>query len=281
MNGNGKMDEKIFLDDDYISWREAPIGPSDLLGRNWVYTTINTYAHQPMHVALRLRYALDSYQALFSVRPEVSVEQVENRVRHLLYYGIYPEHGNTLTLYLLPPVGNSTKAEVLIAHKASTPYDGYALLSLQPKAAVTNYEIPFERHLTAVSATAARFADEYAMRNGAGIALRANRQGTLISTGDNPLFALRGNTLLTTPIDKGARPSAERELMMELCQMAGVNLIEEELRVDEVASYEEIMAFTPVGIQTIGAAGERVLHSITAHALEPHLKRLTRQGILR
>lgn len=269
----------IYLNGERTSWQEAKLSPEALLGRNFIYTTINTYAHQPMHVALRLHYALNSYQALYGVRPTITAEEIENQVRELLYYGIYPEHGNTLTLHLIAtPEGECT---TLLTHTASTPYDGYSLLTLRPKAAITNYEIPFEKHQTAVSLTAARFADDFARRNGSGIALRANRAGSLISTGDYPLYALRGNVLLTTATDKGARPSAERELMAELCSMAGVEIIEGELRTDEMTDYEEILAFTPMGIQMIGSAGDMPLHSITAHRLEPHLKALTRKGILR
>lgn len=269
----------IYLNGERTSWQEAKLSPEALLGRNFVYTTINTYAHQPMHVALRLHYALNSYQALYGVRPTITAEEIENQVRELLYYGIYPEHGNTLTLHLIAtPEGECT---TLLTHTASTPYDGYSLLTLRPKAAITNYEIPFEKHHTSVSLTAARFADDFARRNSSGIALRANRAGSLISTGDYPLYALRGNVLLTTATDKGARPSAERELMAELCSMAGVEIIEGELRTDEMTDYEEILAFTPMGIQMIGSAGDMPLHSITAHRLEPHLKALTRKGILR
>ena len=269
----------IYYNGERTSWSEAGLSPETLLGRNWVYTTINTYAHQPMHVALKLHHALGSFQTLYGVRPEITAEEVAGQVRGLLYYGIYPEHGNTLNLYLIPNQEGS--CDTLLTHLASTPYDGYSLLSLRPQAAIANYEIPFEKHHTAVSLTAARFADDFAIRSGAGIGLRANRAGTLISTGDNPLYALRGNTLLTTAIGKGARPSAERDLRARVCEMAGVPLVEGELRVDEIGDYEEIMAFTPVGIQMVGSAGDRLLHSITAHRLEPHLRALTRQGILR
>lgn len=268
----------IYYNGERTSWSEAGLSPEALLGRNWVYTTINTYAHQPMHVALKLHYALDSYQMLYGVRPEITTEEVKSWVRGLLYYGIYPEHGNTLILYLLP--NNDGGCDTLLLHLASTPYDGYSLLSLRPKAAITNYEIPFEKHHTAVSLTAARFADDFAKRNNAGIALRANRAGAIISTGDNPLYALRGDVLVTTATDKGARPCAERELMGRLCEMAGITVVEDELRVDQTGSYEEILAFTPVGIQMVGSAGDMLLHSITAHRLEPFLKALTREGIL-
>ena len=150
---------------------------------------------------------------------------------------------------------------------------------MRPRGIITNYEIPFEKHQTNVSLTAARFADSYASSHGYNIAIRANRAGTLLSSGDNPLFALRGNTLLTTPTEKGARPSAERDLMFRLAEKAGVKVIEEELTVEDAASYEELMIFTPVGIQTLYSLGDMKVSNIYGSLLGEHLTALSREGL--
>lgn len=268
--------DKIFYGGEMTTWRECNIEMNTLLGQNCVYTTVNTFRHKPLHLPLKLRYAAESHKALYGQKPQLDAADVAEQITSLLYYGIYPEWGNTVDIFLLPrPDGT---AETLIAHRSTTPYEGYSLLSLRPKAVITNYEIPFERHQTTISLAAARFADDFARRNGAGIALRGNRAGALLSTGDNPLYALRGNTLLTTPIEKGARPSAERELMATLCAKAGIKIVEQDIPTDQLGHMEEVFAFTPVGIQMIGSAGEVAYHSIVAHALEPHLTALTREG---
>lgn len=265
--------EKIIsLDGKITSWREADLAPELLFGHNWVYTTINTSAHKPLHLSLKLRYALDSYHKLFGSRPQIEVAELEREVRYLLYYGLYPECGNTVNLYLIP-TGDGGSRRLLI-HEATTPYDGYGVLSVRPKGIIANYEIPYEKHQTNVSMTAARFADNYAAAHNYDSALRANRAGTLISSGDNPLFALRGNTLLTTPIDKGARGSAERELMFRLAELCGVAVVEEELKVEDATTYEELIVFTPVGLQSIYSLGDMKLGNIYATLLGKHLATL-------
>lgn len=268
--------DKIFLDGEMTTWRESNLDMGTLLGSNCIYTTINSFAHKPLHVALKLQYALGSYKTLFGTKPAITPLDIEEQISSLLYYGIYPEWGNTVDLYLIPLSDGRTST--LIAHRSTTPYEGYSLLSIRPKATVTNYEIPFEKHHTTISMAAARFADDFARRNGAGIALRGNRAGSLLSTGDNPLYALRGDVLITTPVEKGGRPSAERELMTLLCHKAGIKLIEQEILTEELGRIEELFAFTPVGIQMISSASDIPFHSIMAHALEPHLVALTREG---
>ena len=270
------MEEKISFNGKVTTWQEVEMSPSTLMGRNWVYTTINTFAHKPLHLATKLRYALSSFEALFGTKPDITPKALEKEIRDLLYFGLYSEVGNTVTLYLLPT--DNGECQRLILHEATTPYDGYQLLTVRPKSVITNYEIPFEKHSTNVSLTSARFADSYARSHGYESALRANRAGTLISSGDCPLFALRGNMLLTTPTEKGSRPSAERELMMRVAEFAGVTVIEEELRVEEVERYEELIVFTPAGLQSIYSIGNVRLGHIYASLLAKSLTTLSREG---
>ncbi len=270
------MEEKISFNGKVTSWHDVEMSPSTLMGSNWVYTTINTFAHKPLHLSVKLRYALDSFKALYGTKPAIEVKSLEREIRNLLYFGLYPEGGNTVTLYLIPTdSGNCLR---LLLHNTSHPHDGYGHLTVRPRGVITTYEIPFEKHHTNVSLTSARFADSYALSHGYEAAIRANRAGTLLSAGDNPLFALRGSTILTTPLDKGARPSAEREAMMRLAELAGVKIVEEELRVEDVESYEELMVFTPVGLQSILSIGNARLGNIYASLLAKGLSTLSREG---
>lgn len=272
-------DQTISLDGTITSWSKADLTPSQLLGCNWIYATINTLMHKPLHLHSKLHYVLDSYKTLYGTMPKIEAKELEREIRDLLYFGLYPEGGNTVTLYLIPTENGGCRR--LLLHEMATPYDGYGLLTVRPKAIIANYEIPFGKHQTNVSMTAAKFADSYACSRGYDVALRADRNGTLHSSGDNPLYALRGNTLLTTPADKGARPSVERELMARIAEMAGVKIVEEELRVEDVANYEELLVFTPVGIQSIYSLGDMRLGNIYANLLSKHLTALTREGFSR
>ncbi len=271
----------ISLDGKLLKWQEADLTPQMLMGCNWIYTTINTLAHKPLHLEAKLLHVAESYKALYGTKASLEPATMRREIRDLLYFGLYPEGGNTVNLYLLPRA-DGEGCRRLIIHEATTPYDdGYGLLTVRPKGIVANYEIPFEKHHTNVSMTAARFADSYANARGYDIALRANRAGMLLSSGDNPLFVLRGNILLTPPLGQGARPSVERELMMRVCEMAGVKVVEESIQVDELTGCEEIMVFTPVGIQSLYSLGDVRLGNIYATLLAKHLKALSLEGFVR
>lgn len=267
---NGKS--LISLNGTITSWDEAKLSPDMLLGRNWVYTTLNSFSHKPLHLALKAKYAFDSCQSLFGKRPTIELKVLEKEIRDLLYFGLLPEVGNTLNLYLI--ADSSGDYHRLLIAKDTTPYEGYGLLSVRPRGIITNYEIPFEKHPTNVSLTAANFANDYALAHGYDIAVRANRAGILLSSSDNPLFALRGGKLLTTPIASGARESAERELMFRLCKSAGIEVVEEDLLVEDAATYEELMLFTPVGIQSLSSLGSMKMVNIYASLLAQHLTSL-------
>lgn len=273
------LQDKIYLNGELTSWNECSLRPLDLLADNYVYTIINTLRHKPLHLQLKLRYALDSFAALYGTRPAVEASDIAEQVERLLHYAMLPKCGNTLMLMLLP--NHSGGCNTLLTHLSTTPHEeGYTLLYTRPRAIVANYEIALEAHHTALSLKAARFADQAAQRSGGDIAVRCNRAGVVSTSGDNPLFALVGNKLITTPISHGAKPSAERELMMELCRMAKVEVMEEAMTMEHLSRCEELCIFTPEGIKSVGEMGGAKLHNIVATRLEKYLPELTRQGCL-
>lgn len=269
--------DKIYLNGHLTSWNECDLDPRTLASSNYVYATINTTKHKPLHLPRKLQYALDSYTTLYGSAPELQATEVAEQIGSLLHYGVLPECGNLVQLMLLP--NGEGGSDVILSHLATTPYEGYAVQYLRPTAAIANYEIALESHHTAVSLSAAQFADGFATRNKADMALRSNRRGVITSSGDYPLFALKGNTLITTPIESGGKRCVERELVFELCRMARVKIEEEEVLFEQIESYDELFVFSPVGIKSVSKIGGLDLHNITASALEPHLKKLTLLGL--
>lgn len=272
--------EKISLNGDICEWRDSGFRPEELLVTASVYTRIFTVGYKPLYLQRRLDYAADSFKALYGLRPQLSAAETEEQISALLYYGLYPEAGNTVDLFLIPQALGGSPDALLTFHQ-STPYDVYALMSLKATAIIVNYEIPFEGHFTTLSASAARFADSYALRSNANLALRATRAGTLVSSGDFPLFAVRRDAVLATPVQNGGRLSVERELMEEACAEAKVKFCEEALSTESIDRYEEMMIFGPAGLQSIRQVGETTFHNITATKLEGVLEKLTRRGFSR
>jgi hypothetical protein len=66
--------------------------------------------------------------------------------------------------------------------------------------------------------------------------------------------------------------------MIRVAELAGVKVIEEELRVEDVESYEELIVFTPVGLQSIYSIGNVRLGNIYATLLAKSLATLSREG---
>lgn len=270
--------EKISVDGTLTTLDKANLNIKVLLGHTLLYTTINTLNYKPLHLGRKLEYLTESYKALYGINPKgITTKSIAKEIHDLLYFGFYPESGNIVSLYLLPPQNGVTQR--VIIHEATTPYSGYELLSIRPTATIAKYDLPLERHRTTISLSSAHFTDIYAQSRTQSIALRANRENVLLSSGDNPLFAVRGTTLLTAPLQEGGRNSVERELMFRLAEIAGVRVIEESPVVDDIEEYDEIMIMTPAGIQSIYSVGGVVLENIYATMLSRHIEKLTREGV--
>lgn len=271
-------DSLISIDGNLTTPAKAGLDLNSILGQNGVYAIVNTLGHKPLHTQLKLRYALDAFEALYGTRPNITAQMIAKEIYDLLHFGLYPEGGNTVTLWLLPTKEGGCRR--YIVHKATTPYEGYGLLSIRPHATIANYEIPFERFQTSISLSAAQFATIYAERTTAGaIALRASCLDYLLSSEDSPLLVVKGFKLMTAPVADGGRNSAERELLLRLVEMAGLEVEEKAPTIEEIDSYDEIMVMTPVGIMSIYSVGQNSLANIYAHILSKHLSALTREGL--
>lgn len=254
--------DKVSYNGRLVTPEELPINPLSLVGCNLAYTVVNTSAHRPIFLARKLEVLAESYEAMFGVRAELPLEDVEREIGELLYYGLYPEVGNTLTIYLLPNGNNAP--DRLIVHTDTTPYNGFSLLDVRPRANIARYEIPFERHTTTLSLAAARHADRLAEKYGYDLSVRANSRGEISASGDNTVMAVRGNTLIAPTTEQGPRKSAEREVVLKAAQLAEMNVIEGVIRVENIESYDEMWVVTPTGIVALYSLGDKLLMNICA-----------------
>jgi branched-subunit amino acid aminotransferase/4-amino-4-deoxychorismate lyase len=238
-------------------------------GRNYVYAAILAVRHRPLHAARHLKYAFDSYKHLWGQRPpDELAEWIEAAIPPLLRENRMPETGSVVRVCLRPAEG---EPEWLITVEESLPCHGYELSSLRPRAAVASYGLPLTGHRTAISLAAAEYMDDFAVQSGAHIALRTERDGRLVSAGDYPVFVLSGGRLVT-PVAPEGTGSVERDLMGEVCRMAGVELQEGDITCEDLAETEEVMIFGVSGIRSLMSCGGRYLYNLTAMELEKYLK---------
>lgn len=268
------IEDKVYLNGELTDWKFAGIDIDSVLRGNYLYQTINTQDFMTIHLEEHLAQAEKSIEELYGLTVVLDAKDIRRQISGLLYYGLFPESGHTVNIYFMPD--SKGKINTLVTHDNSTLYNGYALSDLKLKAVVANYDIPFEQHRTSVSLTAARFANDYARRQEANIALRANRAGNLVSADDFPIFAVKDDIVISplTP-----RWSVELELMKQLCIKAGVELKEEDIPTAKLHEYKELIIFNSIGLQSVISCGEVYFYNLTAKLLEKHLPQLTEEGV--
>ncbi len=237
----------------------------------YLYAIVNTLNHKPLHLAEQIDYLWQGAMALYGSTPEISTEEVEQMIADRLAEERMPRGGNLIELRIEHTDG---RLSLSLHNPTTTIYDGYAYLSLRPEAVIINHELPFSRWRTACSALTTEFGAEFAERQGAGLALRADRNGNLVSAGDNPLFLVRNGRVHTLPVELGGRHSVERDLMFRLCSLAGVEIVESETPLDRLDEWEEIIIFEPSGIRSVGSCSGRTFDYSIALRLERHIGKL-------
>ncbi len=237
----------------------------------YLYAVVNTLGHRPIHLSEHLRKMWEGAQTLYGTSPNQSVGEVERMITERLSQERMPRGGNTIELRAEL---NGGSWSLSLHSPTPTIYDGYSYLSLRPTAVIINHELPFSRWRTTCSALTTEFGADFAERQGVGVALRADRNGNLVSCGDNPLFCVRDGVIHTLPVSDGGRDSVERDLMFRLCALAGVQIVESPTPVEMLGEWEEIIIFEPCGIRSIGSCSGFSFDYSIALRLERFLHKL-------
>lgn len=237
----------------------------------YLYATLNTLNHRPLHLSEHLHKLWEGAKALYGSTPDMDVADIEQMVVERLGNERMPRGGNLIKMRI---EHSSDGWRVSLHNPTPTIYEGYSYLTLRPSALIINHELPFSRWRTTCSSLTTEFGQEFAERNGAGIALRADRAGNLISSGDNPLFLVSKGRLHTLPIEDGGRNSVERDLMFRLCRYAGIEILESHTPLDRLDQWEEIIIFEPNGIRSVGSCSGHSFDYSIALRLERYLHRL-------
>ncbi len=269
----------ILLNGTLCDGRQGGPAPERLLHDNYIHATVNTAAHRALHLNKHLAYAAASYSKLYGSAPQFDAARLREHIAALLDADRMPRLGNIVRLYLLPPQRNGTSApDLLLSVDHSTIYRGYELASIRPKAVLTNYEIPFCGHRTAVSLTTSRYMQTFAERSGCHVALHCNRAGYLVSCGEYPVFLARDGVLFTPPAETFAA-CTERDLMFRACSLAGIPVTERPIAASELPDADELMVFNHTGLQSLLSLGNYYFYNLLALRIEKVLGTLTEEGL--
>lgn len=252
---------------------KAEFDPVAVLGANFIYQRIHTLAHVPLQCVAHTEIAEMSYKALYGTPTGISAGVLEKEIKDILTANRYSIASNQVILYLFPPAADAPPTRVLCCEKPLL-YKGYAMQHTGLTAVVTPYEYPFAPHKTAISLAAHTYAENYARRMGADAAIAENYAGTLTGLGENPLFAVVRNTVLTTSIDDGAAESVERRLAITAGREASLEVVETPLKSEFINDYDELFTVTPQGIVSVRSCGDLVLPHSMAKNLAGWMKKM-------
>ena len=225
-----------------------------------------TYLYQTLHVRGRRPLWLDRHtellarniQELFGLRWAPDLRRLEAEIAALLDANRHPVAGSSFVRMAFTPAG-----DLLLIPGAVSFYDGYALRSLRPAAAVVNYGVPYPEYPTSAREAACMLAlqaavtadnraaeadiERAAVRTGVQAVIRCDGEGFVHVCDEAPLFAVKGKEVYTPP----APPSVERELACRAVEAARLPLLELEIGREQLARFDEIFYVDHRGLTSL------------------------------
>ena len=176
--------------------------------------------------------------------------------------------------------------DLLLIPGAVSLYDGYALRSLRPAAAVVNYGVPYPEYPTSAREAACMLAlqaavtadnraaetdtEWAAVRTGVQAVIRCDDEGFVHVCDEAPLFAVKGKKVYTPP----APPSVERELAYRAVEAARLPLLEQEIGREQLARFDELFYADHRGLTSLSACEGQLYATIVTERIARVLNKL-------
>ena len=126
-------------------------------------------------------------------------------------------------------------------------YRGYDLRSLMPEAVTLQYEPPLFDAPTSAREAAVELARQYAGLQGASVAVRCDRNGTLMAADEAALFAIRGRRVYAPP----GEASIGRSLAVRSIRAAGLELAASPVGRDDLPRMDELFFIDHRGVTAL------------------------------
>ena len=248
-----------------------------------------TYLYQTLHVRGRRPLWLERNTELlarykheqFGMRWAPDLRLLEAESAALLDANRHPVAGSSFVRMAFTPAG-----DLLLIPGAVSFYDGYALRSLRPAAAVVNYGVPYPEYPTSAREAASKLAmqaaetadnraaeadiERAAVRTGVQAVLRCDGAGLVHVCDEAPLFAVKGKKVYTPP----APPSVERELACRAVEAARLPLLELEIGREQLARFDEIFYVDHRGLPSLSACEGQLYAAIITERIARVLNKL-------
>jgi len=247
--------DRICLDGNLVPPAEAVEDIDSLLSGNYAYQDIQTFGYSSPYLEEHLRIAGDALLSIHGRGTLPSAGELGAALEALLRENRYPAGSTLVRLYLMPE-------RWMLSCVQQQLYEEFALWHSRLKAITVQYVAPFASRQCAVSLMCARVADDYAVRCGAEVAVRSDRDGVLSSSGDRTLVAVRERIGYLTPTGSGAPEDVYRGIAESCFRRAGMALHHEPIAGE--GEWDEMMVFGPQGIISLKSLDERMFYNTAA-----------------
>ena len=139
-----------------------------------------------------------------------------------------------------------------------------------PEAVTLQYEPPLFDAPTSAREAAVELARQYAGLQGASVAVRCDRNGTLMAADEAALFAIRGKRVYVPP----GETTAERSLALGSIRAAGLELIEAPVGRDELPRMDELFFIDHRGVTALSRCDGQPYMAILAERIAGALRGL-------
>ena len=229
----------------------------------YLYQTVHLARGRALHVAEHAA-VLDAAAREWFGRPYTpSPGALRTRIEILAEKEHYPNSVSGFVRIELRPDGR----ERLLPAGVSL-YDGYAYRSLQPSAVSVRDDLPLTEAPTSLREAAAQWACRAAERAGAEVAIRCDAEGIFRDTGEAPLFAIAGRTVLVAP----GPESVERSITRKAVQAIGLEFREEPFGTADLRRIDELFFTDHRGITSLSRCNGMPLMIYLAERIAGALK---------
>ena len=149
-------------------------------------------------------------------------------------------------------------------------YRGYDLRSLMPEAVTLQYEPPLFDAPTSAREAAVELARQYAGLQGASVAVRYDRNGTLMAADEAALFAIRGKRVYVPP----GETSIGRSLAVRSIRAAGLELAASPVGRDDLPRMDELFFIDHRGVTALSRCDGQPYMAIFAERIAGALRGL-------
>jgi len=248
--------------------------PDRLLSAPYLYQRILTFGRKPLHARTHMAILADALRDLHGIEWSLSAERLQREVAELLTANRFPARSNGVTLRVFPTgiADDGTGPDYLLEATGPLFYPPYTLWHKRLLIDVFRCDLPFASYPTALSLLAARWSREQAERNGADAAVLETGEGILTHIDGEPLFAVFGRQIMTTPTSCGVPDTVMRRAILAAARAERLTIAEYPLTRGLLERCDEAFTASVQGIVSILGYRSRRYFNTTAVKLSERLR---------